>query len=188
MNASADTSVLLKFGTFTYGTYRTDVRPPDVDEIEVLNSLGNMYYRAKLPQSDLSHVDRADLAWWKARKAAGASDAEALCEWKNPPEYDQGGNLSNEKECLTDGSGNFVPKYANREAFRQYLEETYARFAPAFRLVKSLSVLSNQGTGGGQQSSDPTNYKVTVMETTLDQLNTFIADQFGTAIMYAYFI
>ncbi len=188
MNASADTSVLLKFGTFTYGTYRTDVRPPDVDEIEVLNSLGNMYYRAKLPQSDLSAVDRADLAWWKERKAAGATDAEALCEWKNPPEFGQDGSLITEKECLTDGGGNFVLKYASRDAFRQYLEDTYMRFAPAYRLVKALSIISSQGTGGGQQSSDPSNYKVTVMETTLDQLNTFIADQFGTAIMYAYFI
>jgi len=188
MNASADTSVLLKFGTFTYGTYRTDVRPPDVDEIEVLNSLGNMYYRAKIPQSDLSAIDRADLAWWKARKAAGASDAEALCEWETQPSIGPDGSLTTEKKCLTDGMGNFVQKYPSKEAFHQYLEDTYMRFAPAYRLVKALSIISSQGGTGGQQSSDPTNYKVTVMETTLDQLNTFIADQFGTAIMYAYFI
>ncbi len=187
MNASADTSVLLKFGSFTYGTYRTDVRPTDIDEIEVINSVGNMYYRAKLPQSDLSAIDLADLSWWKQRKAAGATDAEALCDWATAPEFDQAGALITIKACATDGGGDFVLKYATKEAFKAYLEDTYARYSPAYRLVRTLSKLSGQSAGGAVQS-DPSNYKVSVIETTLDQMNTFVADQFGTALMYAYFI
>jgi hypothetical protein len=83
--------------------------------------------------------------------------------------------------------GNFVQKYPTKEAFGTYLADEYARFSPAFRLVRTLSKVSGQGAGSAQ-TSDPSNYKVTVMETTLDQLNAFIADHFGTSVMYAYFI
>lgn len=187
MNTSADTSVLLKFGTFTYGTYRTDVRPADLDEVEVINSLGNMYYRAKLPQSDMGPVDLADLTWWKQRKAAGATDAEALCDWATEPEFGQDGGLLTAKVCKTDTNGDFVLKYADKDVFRKHLEDLYARFCPSYRLVKTLGLISGQGSGGAQQS-DPSNYKVTVIETTLDQMNAFIADHFGTAVFYAQYI
>ncbi|HSA32681.1 MAG TPA: hypothetical protein P5077_03035 [bacterium] len=200
MNASADTSVLLKFGTFTYGTYRTDVKPADIDEVEVINSVGNMYYRAKLPQGDLSEIDIRDLVWWKERKAVGASDADALC-LADPTDADADGNADGyawttddygpvrgaKIKCARDESNNIIQKYDTKEEFRQYLEDSYARFCPAYRLVRTLSKITGQGEGS-QAKSDPSNYKVTVIETTLEQLNAFIADHFGTAVMYAYFI
>ncbi len=106
-NISADTTILWKFVTMTYTTAEKSLYPePDVDEIEVLNSMGNRYYRAKLPVNDMLAEDRAALTRWKAKKAAGASDEEALCVPADPTDTSATAScLHYCSDPVTDGEG-----------------------------------------------------------------------------------
>lgn len=177
MNVSADTTILLKFVTYKYPVDKNDMKPIDIDQVEALNSMGNFYYRATLPEADmLSNVvdannpghdgnkDAVDLRWWKDMKKAGKSDSEALCD----KDY-----LAVPVKCLLNSSSEPIAKYASKEDFQSYLVGKYARLSPAFRLVQQL-----------KNSPDHTSQKVGIMETTLDQLNSFARDQFEVATFY----
>ncbi|MHA2023976.1 MAG: hypothetical protein ACTSWQ_09980, partial [Candidatus Thorarchaeota archaeon] len=102
-NISADATIFWKFITLTYPVMERELYPPvDIDEVEVLNSMGNRYYRAKLPVTDMTSEDSVALRRWKEMKAAGATDAEAMCL----PDNASGQCLH---YCLDD-DGDMIPK------------------------------------------------------------------------------
>jgi hypothetical protein len=202
-NMSANTSVLMNFYTFTYPAYKKDNYPaPDVNEVATINSKGDMYFRAVLPSDTMTDQDRQDLAWWKNAKKNGETDEYALCE-KDP---------TDNTKCLMNGSNPVVRKVwvrkdgskildvvvrevkqkapavqveLTRKLYTEYLRKKYARFVPAFRLVWDLSKVS----GGENQlvSSDPAAQTVTIMETTLMQMNSFVNDHFSEAVQYKWY-
>ncbi len=174
MNVSADTQVLLKFVSLEIPvSERGQYADPDVDEVEYLNSSDTIYYRAKLATNYMTSEDGYDVRWWKNHKGT-MTEAEldvALCK-KN----------ASTGACLEGAEAG--RKYADEAEFRAYLANTYARFAPAFRLVSSAKIAKAGETASGTATVEPF-YKLTIMETTLHQMNAYAADWFGSAVLYA---
>ena len=87
--------------------------------------------------------------------------------------------------CLSEGDIRFVAgDVTPKEQFRKYLSDKYARLSPSFRLVQSAGKLKagedNDLANGVEGWS-----RLVIMETTIDQLNSFAADNLGFAVEYA---
>jgi hypothetical protein len=71
-----------------------------------------------------------------------------------------------------------------KEQFRQYLADKYARLSPSFRLVQSAGTLKNYEDDAIAQGGENWS-RLVIMETTIDQLNSYAADNLGFAVEYA---
>ncbi len=184
-NTSADTSVLQRFVAYRINAYDINNYPePDVNEVQFLNKDGNAYYRAVLAKSVLDIQDQNALVKWK--------DCQA--EMKDQKDYGQTGDTDSIclKEVVYTAEGAAAAgdteltgkqRFQTKEAFRQYLADKYSRLSPSFRLVKSAAALKDfeddKLANGADQWS-----RLVIMETTIDQLNSYAADNLGTAVDY----
>ncbi len=186
MNTSADTTILLAFYTMTYNSHEKNLYPEaDVDEIEALNYMGNRYYRAKIPSIQMSKVDRELLAHWKlcnkgTHVDAGGAEVENDKLWciRNYTKAESGVKLFSPQ---FDGVGDEFENNPD-QLLREYFRTTYSKQSPAFRLVYNLKLVGKAGKG--DLTADPSNQKLTIMETTLDQMNSFVNYHFKSAVQY----
>ena len=178
-NTSADTSVLQRFVAYRINSYDIGNYPePDVNEAQFLNKDGNAYYRAVLATSVLDIQDQQALTKWKACKAEGNDDTTCLAEIT----YTADGVAAAAAEGITVAVG--AQRFATKEKFSQYLADKYARLSPSFRLVRSAAKL--KGHEDDAMASGAEGYsRLVIMETTIDQLNSFAADNLGFAVQYA---
>ena len=206
-NISADTSVLQRFVTYRINAYDINNYPePDVNEVQFLNKDGNAYYRAVLAKSTLDVQDQNALVKWKDCKAAGGEDDACM---KTITFTSDGAAAANEAlgvkwdgsdcvkiadgsastECVKMGDERF-PKsdkeedLTPREAFAKYLADKYSRLSPSFRLVRSAAALKNYEQDSLEEGAEGFS-RLVIMETTIDQLNSFAADNLGFAAQYA---
>ena len=184
-NTSADTSVLQRFVAYRINVYDIDNYPePDVNEVQFLNKDGNAYYRAVLAKSVLDVQDQNALATWK----------NCQSELKDSPEF---GSDRIDEECLSrvtytsDGAAaagdpelEGTQRFDSRDAFRQYLSDKYSRLSPSFRLVQSAGKLKDSEEADIAEGAESWS-RLVIMETTIDQLNSFAADNLGFAVEYA---
>ena len=70
------------------------------------------------------------------------------------------------------------------DAFHDYLSDKYARLSPSYRLVQSAGNLKNYEDDAMAEGAEGYS-RLVIMETTIDQLNSFAADQLGFAVVYA---
>lgn len=180
MNTSADTSVLMRFVSYKIpATEHHLYLAPDVNETEFLNKDGNSYYRAQLPNTVLDSLDSGSLAKWKAcKKDRLDNDQEfetCIDEITFPSWY---ANQIGEPEIAE------TSRFDNSDEFRKFLADKYAKYSPAFRLVQSAGVLKDSEDADMESGAEGYT-RLVIMETTLDQLNTFAADQLGFAAIYA---
>ena len=175
-NTSADTSVLQRFVSYRINAYDINNYPePDVNEVQFLNKDGNAYYRAVLAKSVLDVQDQNALVKWKDCHAAGNDDDTCLAEVKF---------TADGAAAAGDPSLAGTQRFASRKAFSQYLADKYSRLSPSFRLVRSASVLKDheeKSLASGQEGWS----RLVIMETTIDQLNSFAEDNLGFAVLYA---
>ena len=175
-NTSADTSVLQRFVAYRINAYDINNYPePDVNEVQFLNKDGNAYYRAVLAKSALDIQDQNALVKWKDCHAEGNDDATCLAEVT----YTADGAAA-----AGDPDLKGQQRFDSREAFSQYLADKYSRLSPSFRLVRSAAALKNyedDALAGGAENFS----RLVIMETTIDQLNSFAADNLGFAVQYA---
>ena len=83
-------------------------------------------------------------------------------------------------KCIKAGDKRFTSK----EELITYLADKYSRLSPSFRLVRSAAALKDheeESLTEGQESWS----RLVIMETTIDQLNSFAADNLGFAVVYA---
>ena len=85
-----------------------------------------------------------------------------------------------ELKCVKEGEQRFESK----EAFHQYLSDKYARLSPSYRLVQSAGQLKNYEDNAMAEGGEGFS-RLVIMETTIDQLNSFAADNLGFAVIYA---
>ena len=91
-------------------------------------------------------------------------------------------------QCFSEGDERF-PKSAKssdpspREQFTEYLAEKYSRLSPSFRLVRSAGKLKQSESDSIEEGAEGWS-RLVIMETTIDQLNSFAADNLGTATFY----
>lgn len=163
MNTSADTSVMLKFATLKYAAAETTMRPEGIDEAESIAKDSLYYYRAKMPTDFMDANDMQMVDAWRMHIKDGMAPAAALAQ------------------INTDYSHTF----ADVAAAQEYLREKYMRFSPSYRLVYHHKVLSDSARASGDWSANNADYFVGVMETTIDQMNTFITDHLGDAAFFA---
>ena len=71
-----------------------------------------------------------------------------------------------------------------REQFTKYLADKYSRLSPSFRLVKSAAALKGHEEKSLAEGAEGFS-RLVIMETTIDQLNSFAADNLGFAVEYA---
>lgn len=187
-NTSADTSVLQRFVAYRINVYDIDNYPePDVNEVQFLNKDGNAYYRAVLAKSALDVQDQNALVKWKDCKAEGGEDDACMKTITFTAEgvaaaqaNGQNVNVGDERFPKSDNPKDPSP----REQFATYLADKYSRLSPSFRLVRSAAALKKYEqdslTSGAEGFS-----RLVIMETTIDQLNSFAADNLGFAVEYA---
>ena len=187
-NTSADTSVLQRFVSYRINAYDIDNYPePDVNEVQFLNKDSNAYYRAVLAKSVLDVQDqnaifgvydekvKGSYDGWKVCKAAGNDDDTCLAKIV----FSADGAAA-----AGDPSLKGTQRFFSKEELRDYLADKYARLSPSFRLVKSAAALKNyedNSLAGGAENFS----RLVIMETTIDQLNSFAEDNLGFAVFYA---
>ena len=101
-----------------------------------------------------------------------AKIAEKMQEWK-----DEGKDLrclAGTDECAT----------AAIERFTEFLAEKYARYSPSYRIVRDAKILKEKEMFDAASGSVEPYSRLVIMETTLDQLNSFVLDHFGSAVFY----
>ena len=175
-NTSADTSVLQRFVAYRINTYDIGNYPePDVNEVQFLNKDGNAYYRAVLAKSSLDIQDQNALVTWKDCKAAGNDNDTCIAQVL----YTKDG-----AKAAGDPTLEGTPRFESADAFRQYLSDKYSRLSPSFRLVQSASQLKNYEDDSLAEGAEGFS-RLVIMETTIDQLNSFAADNLGFAVEYA---
>ena len=204
-NTSADTSVLQRFVSYRIEAYDIGNYPePDVNEVQFLNKDGNAYYRAVLAKSTLDIQDQNALVAWKDCKAAGNDDNTCIATITFTEEgaeaanqamglmIDENGDCvaiaeseeaeedAAELQCVKEGE----QRFKSRDAFRDYLSDKYSRLSPSYRLVKSAGMLKNYEDDAMAEGAEGYS-RLVIMETTIDQLNSFAADQLGFAVVYA---
>ena len=189
-NTSADTSVLQRFVAYRINVYDIDNYPePDVNEVQFLNKDGNAYYRAVLAKSVLDVQDQNALVTWKDCKKAGGTDDDCMAQITYTPD---GAAAAKEQGINVNAGDPRFPKPAAgdtetpepKEQFRQYLADKYARLSPSFRLVQSAGTLKNYEDDAIAQGGENWS-RLVIMETTIDQLNSYAADNLGFAVEYA---
>ena len=175
-NTSADTSVLQRFVAYRINVYDIGNYPePDVNEVQFLNKDGNAYYRAVLAKSTLDIQDQNALVKWKDCHAEGNDDATCLAEVT----YTADGAAA-----AGDPSLEGTQRFDSKAAFSQYLADKYARLSPSFRLVQSAGKLKDSEEADIAEGAEGFS-RLVIMETTIDQLNSFAADNLGFAVEYA---
>ena len=194
-NTSADTSVLQRFVAYRINAYDISNYPePDVNEVQFLNKDGNAYYRAVLAKSVLDVQDQNALVAWKDCKAAGNDDDTCIKEVKYS---EDGAAAANEElgyidpetgDCSADHTADCVhagdQRFTSREKFSTYLADKYSRLSPSFRLVRSAAALKDHEEASLAEGAEGWS-RLVIMETTIDQLNSFAEDNLGFAVFYA---
>ena len=176
-NISADTSVLQRFVAYRINAYDINNYPePDVNEVQFLNKDGNAYYRAVLAKSVLDIQDQNALVTWKDCNDPydPSDDDTCIAEIK----FTADGAAAAGDESLEG-----TQRFKSKDEFAKYLADKYSRLSPSFRLVQSAGVLKGheeEGLAKGQENWS----KLVIMETTIDQLNSFAADNLGMATQY----
>ena len=196
-NTSADTSVLQRFVAYRINTYDINNYPePDVNEAQFLNKDGNAYYRAVLAKSVLDIQDQFGLTKWKDCKRAGGNDEDCIKEvtytkdGANAANTALGLKFDDDGNCLPDTDAGIKcieigdPRFETRAAFSEYLADKYARLSPSFRLVQSAGKLKASEEADIADGAEGWS-RLVIMETTIDQLNSFAADNLGFAVEYA---
>ncbi|MBO7126801.1 zinc-dependent metalloprotease [bacterium] len=89
-------------------------------------------------------------------------------------------------KCISEGDERFLAggDVTPKEQFRRYLADKYARLSPSFRLVQSAGKLK-EGEDSDLANGQEGYSRLVIMETTIDQLNSFAADNLGFAVEYA---
>ena len=190
-NTSADTSVLQRFVAYRINAYDIDNYPePDVNEVQFLNKDGNAYYRAVLAKSTLDVQDQNAIFGvaqydkngketapdgWKTCKAQGNDDDTCLAKIV----YSADGAAAAGNPSLKGQQ-----RFESKEALRQYLADKYSRLSPSFRLVRSAAALKDHEEQSLAEGAEGFS-RLVIMETTIDQLNSFAADNLGFAVEYA---
>ena len=175
-NTSADTSVLQRFVAYRINVYDINNYPePDVNEVQFLNKDGNAYYRAVLAKSVLDIQDQNALVAWKDCKAKGGDNDRCITEVK----YTRDGALAAGDVTLAGQQ-----RFDSADAFRTYLSDKYSRLSPSFRLVQSAGKLKGYEDDSLEAGSEGYS-RLVIMETTIDQLNSYAADNLGFAVEYA---
>ena len=190
-NTSADTSVLQRFVAYRINAYDISNYPePDVNETQFLNKDGNAYYRAVLAKSTLDVQDQNALYGvaqydsegnetvpdgWKTCKAQGNDDDTCLAKIV----FSKDGAAA-----AGDPSLEGTQRFTSKEAFRQYLADKYSRLSPSFRLVQSAGKLKDSEEADLANGAEGFS-RLVIMETTIDQLNSFAEDNLGFAVLYA---
>lgn len=190
-NTSADTSVLQRFVAYRINAYDISNYPePDVNETQFLNKDGNAYYRAILAKSTLDVQDQNAVYGvaqydkdgnetapdgWKVCKAKGNDDATCLAKIV----FSKDGAAA-----AGDPSLEGTQRFTSKEAFSAYLADKYARLSPSFRLVQSAGKLKDSEEADLANGAEGWS-RLVIMETTIDQLNSFAADNLGFAVEYA---
>lgn len=207
-NISADTSVLRRWtSNFIPRHERSLYAAVDVNEEEFLNKDENGYYRARIPASAMDNADAyAYREWGKCREAILEADKNADVSgcitkavwpvWKlkefvlanNPsiaaienPEEQEAAVDAEVERMQNDGED---LRFTKVEEFKLFLTQKYARYAPSFRIVVNAKLLKEKELLDASSGSREPYSRLEIMETTLDQLNSFAADQFGTAAFY----
>ena len=190
-NTSADTSVLQRFVSYRINAYDIDNYPePDVNEVQFLNKDGNAYYRAVLAKSTLDVQDQNAIYGvaqydskgnetvpdgWKSCKAKGNDDDTCLAKIV----FSADGAAA-----AGDPSLKGQQRFATKDELREYLADKYSRLSPSFRLVKSAAALKGDEEKNLAEGAEGFS-RLVIMETTIDQLNSFAADNLGFAVEYA---
>jgi hypothetical protein len=190
-NTSADTSVLQRFVSYRINAYDIENYPePDVNEVQFLNKDGNAYYRAVLAKSTLDVQDQNALYGvaqydkngketspdgWKTCKAQGNDDDTCLAKIVF---------TADGAAAAGDPSLKGQQRFATKDEFRQYLADKYSRLSPSFRLVRSAAALKDNEEKSLAEGAEGFS-RLVIMETTIDQLNSFAEDNLGFAVFYA---
>ena len=198
-NLSADTSVLRRWLTNVIPVHEISLYPPaDVNEEQFLNQDENNYYRASIPVSAMDNADASGYRAWRAcRTELLKNDIEdftsCLADVKWPrwhleekvaednPEWESAEITAEVDRIQADGED---VRFTSIVEFKDYLGEKYARYSPSYRIVRDAKVLKDQEVFDASSGSREPYSRLVIMETTLDQLNSYVKDQFGTAAFY----
>ncbi len=199
-NVSADTSVLRRWASHYIPIHeRYLYAPPDVNEEEFLNKDEDGYYRARIPVSAMDNADAfAYREWRKCREDILKVDINAdysacIVEAVWPTWYLEEFVESNNPGISTADRDAEIARMRNDgddirfvdpEQFKNYLSKKYGRYSPAFRVVTHAKMLKEKEILDASSGSREPWSRLGIMETTLDQLNSFIAEHFGMAAFY----
>ena len=154
--------------------------------------LGVMWlYEKKCVLSDDNSVE-SDLCVEEKEQEDAQANKDNGVEWVTVKtdcvldSYDpEAGNKTLSDLCLSEGDERFVAgDVAPKEQFRQYLSDKYSRLSPSFRLVQSAGKLKDSEEADIAEGAEGWS-RLVIMETTIDQLNSFAADNLGFAVVYA---
>ena len=107
----------------------------------------------------------------------------------NGPDATKDAEDSDSDLCVKAGDERF-PKSDNlkdptpREQFTEYLADKYSRLSPSYRLVRSAATLKASEEADIADGAEGWS-RLVIMETTIDQLNSFAEDNLGFAVFYA---
>jgi hypothetical protein len=198
-NISADTSVLRRWMSGVIPAYAIGMYPtPDVNEEQFLNQDESVYYRAQIPVSAMDNLDKtAFRAWRECREGLienGIDDftpclASAVWpDWyltdiitANNPTWTVTQVKDELDRMKTDGEN---VRFASEVEFKKFLADKYARYSPAYRIVRDAKILKDNEIEEAASGSTEPFSRLVIMETTLDQLNSFAYDHFGQAAYY----
>ena len=111
-------------------------------------------------------------------EAEPEAEGEDTTEGEDAAEGGEG--EAEELKCVKEGD----QRFESREAFHQYLSDKYSRLSPSYRLVQSAGQLKNYEDDAMAEGGEGYS-RLVIMETTIDQLNAFAADNLGFAVIYA---
>lgn len=198
-NISADTSVLRRWMSGVIPAYAIGLYPtPDVNEEQFLNQDESVYYRAQIPVSAMDNLDKtAFRAWRECREGLIENNIDdftpclASAVWPdwylveiitaNNPTWTVT-QINDELDRMkTDGEN---VRFASEVEFKTFLADKYARYSPAYRIVRDAKILKENEIEDAASGSTEPYSRLVIMETTLDQLNSFAYDHFGQAAYY----
>jgi len=198
-NVSADTSVLRRWITNVIPVHEISLYPlPDVNDVQFLNQDENNYYRASLPVSAMDNADASCFRLWRAcRTDLLENDVDdftpclAECVW---PAWHLTETVTAAHEdwtadevatevarIQTDGED---VRFAAIDDLSKFLGDKYARYSPSYRIVRDAKILKDKELFDSTTGSVEPYSRLVIMETTLDQLNSFVEDHFGSAVFY----
>lgn len=200
-NISADTSVLRRWMTGVIPAYKIGLYPlPDVNEEQFLSRDEDVYYRASIPVSAMDNADKFSYRKWRACReeliANGVDDfspcvpeivwpnwyLEEIILANNPGVSFSDNDMKNEIASMRAAGED--QRFTAEAEFKEYLSDKYARYSPAFRIVRDAKILKENEVEEAAKGSREPFSRLVIMETTLDQLNAFALDQFGMAVTY----
>ncbi|HDT11486.1 MAG TPA: hypothetical protein ENN58_01970 [bacterium] len=175
-NISADTSVLRRWTSNVIPFHERPLYAPvDVNEDEFLSKDEDVYYRARIPVSAMDNADSFGYrAWRSCREEILKTDINA--------DYSTCITKVVWPDWYTAGAGE--QRFANVDDFRKYLADKYTRYSPAYRVVTEAKLLKEKEVFDASSGSREPYSRLSIMETTLDQLNSFAAAHFGIAAFY----